>query len=684
MSRHISASVLRNYNCNISASLFRNYNCRLNLISSHFRTPHFISSSLPNISFIHRRDVSTVPENIQVSKYVKPFINQPVEEILIGLEKKTISGPESVSILKALRMQVLFKGANSESFRDDLRFKIICKAFEKHCIEMKPSLLVSGLRSLFEVGVPVNSSCVVSAEISILSNIQQFSAFNVIGCLYYHHKYMETYLQKKVIFRLIDQLERIMNEISTSSEILMLVHILHLFDKELQKQLEQKIIDVVPSLQVNEMCKLICLLAEKSNRNVLILNSLAFHMRQKLERPDLNETVDIFYAFKKLNFFDPKLFTCLLNHFEDEIPSVKQASLITGLLTACGHMRWRHTGILENCGKWIKNNLNYCKTREFISYVLTVAALHFSNAQVRVVVEKIVPHFTMENISSSDVLLNVAWSLGILDSVPKELLLKVLNPEFYKPLIEHSDIHSKVSYQLKLMNLKGILKKNHPEFIFGCELFLDPIKLPESSVIGRSRQHVINVLSILISKEKFLSVNQVSDTGVFIDAEFILNEKEKPLPIQDFGLGFREKKPIPDGSKRVAILVMFQKDYTHCSRRLTGVNALGARLLKNAGYTVVHIPYEEFSKSKTDVEKLLKGSKFKPDSTEDPPCMCTWCMLNMKLWVKHLPSGVMQKFEERILVQVLSLSSDRSSKLLDSGPKIAPYATQNKALISLN
>ncbi|KAF8795791.1 FAST kinase domain-containing protein 4-like [Argiope bruennichi] len=604
MSRHISASLLRSYNCNISASLFRNYNCKLNLSSSHFGTPHFISSSLPNICFNHRLDISTVPENIQVSKYVKPFINQPVEEILAGTEKKSISGPESVSILKALRMQILFKGASRESFKDDSRFKIICKAFEKNCMEMKPNLIVSGLRSLLEVGVSTNSSYVVSAQKSILSNIQNFSAFHVIGCLYYHHKYIETDLQKKVIFRLIDQLEKTVNEISTSAEVLMLVHILHLFDKEFQKHLEQKIIDILPSLQVNEMCKLICLLAEKSNRNVLILNNLAFFMRQKLDKPDLSETVDIFYAFKKLNFFDPKLFGYLLNHFEDEISSVKQASLISGLLTACGHMRWRHTGILENCGNWIKNNLNHCKSREFISYVLTVAALNFSNLQVKIILEKITPHFTVKNISSPDALLNITWSLGILDSVPKGLLLEVLSPEFYKPLVEHSDIQTKVSNQLKLLNLKGILKKNYPEFIFGCDLFLDPIKLPESSVIEKSRQHVVNVLSILIPKEKFLSVNQVSDTGIFIDAEFILNEKEKPLPIQEFGLGFRESKPIPDGCKRVAILVMFQKDFTHCSRELTGVNALGTRLLKNAGYTVIYIPYEEFSKTKTDVQKV--------------------------------------------------------------------------------
>ncbi|GFT30255.1 FAST kinase domain-containing protein 4 [Nephila pilipes] len=587
----------------ISASLFRNYNSKVKLFYSYFGTTHSISTSLPNLGSLHRLSSSSVPDNIQVSKYVQPFINRPVDEILSGIVDKNISGPDSVSVLKALRMHILFKNVDKDCFSSDSRFKILCEVFEKSCTNLKPSLLISGLRSLLEVGVPSDSSYVISAEESILNNIKQFSAFNVIGCLYFHHKYIETDLQKKVVTKLLSQLEKTFYEIS-SSDVLMLAHILHLFNKDFQKQLEQKIIELMALLDVSELCKLLGILSEKSNRNIYILNSAAFYLRQKTEKPDLKETIDLFYVFKKLNFFDPNLFSYLLNRFESEIPSIKQVSLITGLLTSCGHMRWKHTGILEKCGDWIRDNFSACKTRDFVAYILTVAALNYSSAQIQIILEKIIPLLDIEKDLSPEVTLNLAWSLGILNHLPKELLLKVLSPKFYKPLIEVSDSQAKGANQLKLLNLKGILMKNYPDCVFGCELHLEPKKLPESVIIENSRQHVVKILSILVPKKKYLAVNQVSDTGVFIDAEFIINEKERPLPIEEFGTASKELKCLPTNSKRIAIIVMFPKDFTHCLKGLTGVNMLATKLLTGAAYTVVTVPYDEFSRKKTDVEKV--------------------------------------------------------------------------------
>ncbi|GFQ65586.1 FAST kinase domain-containing protein 4 [Trichonephila clavata] len=586
----------------ISASLFRNYNSKLNLIYSYFGSTHSISTSLPNLSSVQRLSSTTAPDNIQVSKYVQPFINRPVDEILSGVVDKTLSGSESVSVLKALRLHTLFKGASSECFTSDSRFKILCEAFEKNCATLKPVLLVSGLRSLLEVGVPSDSSCVVSAEENILNNIHQFSAFNIIGCLYFHHKYMETDLQKKVVIKLASQLEKRFYEIS-SSDVLMLVHILHLFDKTFQKRLEQKIIELMAFLDVSELCKLVNVLAEKSNRNLFILNSVAFYLRQKTEKPDLKEIIDLFYVFKKMNFFDPALFAYLLNWLEPEISSIQEVSLITGLLTACGHMRWKHIGILDKCGEWIKNHFDACKSRDFVAYILTVGALDYYSSQVQVILEKIVPILNIEKELSPEVTLNLAWSLGVLNCLSKELLLKILSPKFYKPIIEPSDSQVNITNHLKLLNLKGILKKNYPEGVFGCELHLEPVKLPESSDVQNCRQHVIKILNILIPK-KCLAVNQVSDTGVFIDAEFIINENRKPLPIQGFGTASEGLKPVPINSKRFALLVMFQKDYTHWSPGLTGVNMLAINLLKDAGYTVVIVSYDELSRKKTDVEKV--------------------------------------------------------------------------------
>ncbi|GIY91160.1 FAST kinase domain-containing protein 4 [Caerostris extrusa] len=286
----------------ISALFSRN--CRINFIYSYFRTTHSVFTSPFNFITVNRTSSVPVSETIQVSKYVQPLIHQSVNEILCEFDKKSISGPESVSILKALRIQVMFKGTNIDSFNNDARFKALCEIFEKNCSVLRPNLLVSGLRCLLKL---------------------------------------------------------------------------------------------------------------------------------KTDKPDLKETIDLFYAFKKLNFFEPTLFAIKLNPVESEILSIKEASMITGLVAACGCMRWRNEGILEKCIEWIEKNLNSCSSRDCISFVLAVAALNYCTSSVKDLVSKMQPHFIIESNLPPDILLNITWSLAILGITPKELLQKVLSPDFYKP-----------------------------------------------------------------------------------------------------------------------------------------------------------------------------------------------------------------------------------------------------------
>ncbi|GIY91083.1 FAST kinase domain-containing protein 4 [Caerostris darwini] len=515
-----------------------------NFKSANVLTTHSVFTSPFNFITVNRTSSVPISETIQVSKYVQPLIHQSVNEILCEIDKKSISGPESVSILKALRIQVMFKGTNIDSFNNDARFKALCEIFEKNCSVLRPNLLVSGLRCLLEVGIPSNSPCIISAEERILSSLQSFSAFLTIRCLYYHHKYTETDLQKKVVLKLIDHLKINFYGVKSSSEVLM----------------------------------------------------------QKTDKPDLKETIDLFYAFKKLNFFEPTLFAIKLNPLESEILSIKEASMITGLVAACGCMRWRNEGVLEKCIEWIEKNLNSCSSRDCISFVLAVAALNYCTSSVKDLVSKMQPHFITESNLPPDILLNITWSLAILGITPKELLQKVLSPDFYKPLINQSDLHIRVSNELKLLNLKSVLKKHFPDCVFRCNLHLSPTQLPESSSVINGRNQVNKALSTIIPTDKF--ENQVTDSGIFIDAEIILNEKGKPLSLKEYGTASNEIKPLPPNSKRIALVVRFPKDFTHYTVHETGAIALANRLLKDAGYKVVQIPFSTFANKNNELQRL--------------------------------------------------------------------------------
>lgn len=309
----------------VSISLLKNYSKQFQLLHSNNRF-----NLLPSVGIIRRS------QSLQVDK----ISNRPVEEILSQIRDVEVT--ESVSLLKALRTNVLFNGV--KNFTEDSRFKDLCDIFERNCDSMTPSVLVSGLRSLLEVGLPPTATCVVKAEQRILDTIRQFSTFNLIGCLYYHHKFTQTTLQKRVVEELVSQIHQRVHEISSPAEVLMLVHVHHLLRDDGIKPVEMKIVQLVPLMKTQEMFKLLGTMGEKSIRNVAILNVVVYHLMRKAQRPGFKEMIDLLYVFKKLNFYDPLLYAYLLNHLPAEIPSVRQASLISGLLTVCGHLRWRHTG----------------------------------------------------------------------------------------------------------------------------------------------------------------------------------------------------------------------------------------------------------------------------------------------------------------------------------------------------
>ncbi|XP_035211985.1 FAST kinase domain-containing protein 4-like [Stegodyphus dumicola] len=594
MYHHIPVQLLKNFHHKsefIGRYLQRYSQCKYILMSS-------VSHN------IHNKHLLQNVENIQVSKYLQPFINCPLNEILATVNnKKSVSVHESVALLKALRMHVFFKGIDADSFKYDSRFQNLCEIFGKTCNTLEPNLLISGLRSLLEVGVPPDAAYVISAEKTIMQNLSHFSISNLILCLYFHHKFQVTELQKEVCLSLKQETQNRISEIASAADVLMLVHIFYIFDKSLQKDLAQKIIELLPLLNIHELCKILRTLSETSNRNISILNAVSLHLLQKTEIPDIKEAIDIFYAFKKLNYYDPKVLQYLFNNIMPSISSVEQPSLISGLLVTCGHLRWKHPGILDACGEWIVNHPDSCRSREYVAYILSAAMLNYSTENTEKTLNHILPRLKPSSVSL-DIWLDVVWSLAILNKAEKKILQETLSRDFYKPLIDDSNLRV-LSNKLKLMNLKAVLKIYHPECIFGCDLFLEPLKISESSEIEKGRKQVLDILSIFISKDK-ICTNQSTEMGIFIDAEFIMDKNKKLFSLSDYGVLSKETnitKPLPEGSKRISLLVMFHKDFTLNETSLTGINDLAVRILSASGYTPVLVPYDEFLRNKTEVKK---------------------------------------------------------------------------------
>ncbi|KAG8179887.1 hypothetical protein JTE90_017419 [Oedothorax gibbosus] len=505
---------------------------------------------------------------------------------------------QAVALLKALRVHVLFHGQTQAPLHGDARFQGACTSFERGCRGAGAGVLVSGLRSLLELGLPPSAPCVQAAQEMLLQRMHTLDTSQMVACLYYHHRFMQSPLQLRVVSALVagvlDRLDALL-----PSDALLLLPSLHLFpDRAL---VEERLADLVPHMTEKETHKLLTAMAQRCVRSVPILRAVASSCVGH-GRPDLKEALAVLYALRGLHFYHPQLYGHLLHHLPREVEACAHPTLVARLLTVCGHLRWRHTDLLDACSLWIQRNLSSCGSRELVAFVLAAAALNYCPEEG--LLGQVVPLLGEEGQRPPSVTLDLAWALAVLDSVPRELLLRVLSKDFYNTLL--AECGSTPSNHLKLLNLKGVLRKEHPECVFGCDLYLEPIKLSESPTIASCRQHVAQVLANFVPRDKCLSMHQVTDTGVFIDAEFIMNKYMKPLSLKSYGVLSEPEstlKKLPPHTKRLSLSVLFHRDLTLSSRALGGAHALGQRLLTHAGYTPVTVMYDEFSENKTELQK---------------------------------------------------------------------------------
>lgn len=93
------------------------------------------------------------------------------------------------------------------------------------------------------------------------------------------------------------------------------------------------------------------------------------------------------------------------------------------------------SGVLNLCADWIVSHIEIARIKEFVAFILTIATLNFCTLEVQRTLQAILPLITLEKIKSADVWLDIVWSLAILNITDRDMLLKVLSPTFYEPLI---------------------------------------------------------------------------------------------------------------------------------------------------------------------------------------------------------------------------------------------------------
>jgi len=383
-------------------------------------------------------------------------------------------------------------------------------------------------------------------------------------------------------------------------------------------RIEDKMTNRAGDLSSEETIALLKALAFKKRRQVPLLKALVYHLTRKKDMEDLKLISDALFAVGSLNMKDPELLETLCINgakaFEDIKANDPVNAVVRSILSSLGHLSIFHENILDSITNWYTSRLEQgleLDNRDLLAYLMTTANLNHQPNNSEPIYKLILQRITKETVKNS-VWLKVVWCLVILQKAESHHFESILNGTNAAPFLETPDLMNGPDIQ-KLLNINAAAKFSQKDYTgptlgeLNQDLPIMKKMAPSSGSRISLNKNVFDAFHSIASPPNFLWQDINSMMGFNVDAEAVFEvSTAKPLgPIQEMGLLGRQTlaaenlkplKELPEGSKRVAVLVL---DFTDCllchQTQLSGLTALKVRLLQARGYNVLVLRYNDIT-----------------------------------------------------------------------------------------
>lgn len=342
---------------------------------------------------------------------------------------------------------------------------------------------------------------------------------------------------------------------------------------------------LITNLTLPQMIKVMKALQQKGRRSTPLLRALSHSITSQSEVIDLKRSADLLFAMASLNFPDPILLDRICNDVIECLPDNKGKSTVVNSITiSLGLMKYRHEPVLGAITEWLQSNKDVNRASDIASAVVTMATVDYLPPAADYLIQSALSLKEEEMVRASS-WLDLVFSLLTLEKASKQHLESTLRPEFIDQLLSAGEIP--IPSRRKLMMIDAYLHLTSP----------GSIRLPEDISVGvpvmYTKEKTFYVLSImdtfksLVSAETFLKKECNSGMGFLYDAEFAVDAKCHPVPL--------DKAVNNDSVYRIAVLGLDYHDMTRKTSAPLGINQLYTRLLQLKGYRVLQIPYTEFN-----------------------------------------------------------------------------------------
>nr|XP_034985820.1 FAST kinase domain-containing protein 4 [Zootoca vivipara]XP_034985821.1 FAST kinase domain-containing protein 4 [Zootoca vivipara] len=349
-------------------------------------------------------------------------------------------------------------------------------------------------------------------------------------------------------------------------------------------------------------------LAVQNRRSIPLLRAISYHLVQKHFTFSTSILLDLAFAYGKLGFHQTQVFQKIAADLQPRVPELSAGDVVR-CLKSFAYLKWLNLPLFEAFAQHTVDNAEKYSLVHLSNVVLAFARLNFHPSCRDAFYSTV--HRGMDNhLDDLDpyLLLDLVWSLCVLQQAKASHLQKVLEPEFRTRFLDDPSARGH-NYQLKLIHVNTAAWLECSDY---AGPHLPPEALGSKGLQGGRKPTPLQsslreVLQVVAGDPANVRFEVDTDCGWLLDAEMVLNADNQPLPVADFTAPARAQsegsKPLPPGARRLAFLGWEFPNFSNRSKDLLGRFAMARRHVQASGFLVVDVPYYEWLDLKSEWQK---------------------------------------------------------------------------------
>ncbi|XP_073533189.1 FAST kinase domain-containing protein 4-like [Phyllobates terribilis] len=528
------------------------------------------------------------------------------EELLQLSPEHSRSGNRAAAIINQIAKVT---EANREEVVNDKRFGELLNAVNRQIQMIWHARLISLLRSLYVLRIDGKNHYLRSAETEVRWRLRKFS-IELLGRLArVIVPHVQTEEQKALVLDLARSVELRWTEVKDTKTLVNVIYSLSQVSKTLLERMEDKVLEYAELFSPEESRTITVALAAQNCRSLPILRALSFHLVQRNKELCPSVIVDLAYAYAKLNFSQHQVLQKMASELLPKMSELSSKEM-SGCIRSFSTLRFFHLPLCEAIAQACVERSSSLTPVQLSSLIMSFAHLNFLPSQQEEFFSMVVQRLSSELDSlSPPMLVDLVWSLCVLQLVTPDFLQKVLDPQIYCTFM--GDVSSKSNnLSLKLAQINATAQLEYPEYrgpLLPLSLVSTAAPPAAGSNLSPLQTELRNALRDVLRDKDTCNFSVKTVYGHQIDAEFVLDSEYNPLAYSNFAdrhvLHSSGTKALPDGARRFAVKCWEFSNFCLRTKDLTGSHALCRRHLRAAGFLVLEVPFYEWQELKSEWQK---------------------------------------------------------------------------------